>query len=100
MRRLVWRWGKEEDDWTVFGFTHVHFGSIPAAPFLELTKKAANKLRRHFCPETADQMDEGYVDPGFGGGKDDFIDTMIGEISEDDGQLYLETWPKLWEHCQ
>jgi hypothetical protein len=56
---------------------------------LELTENAANKLGRHFCPETADQVDEGYMDDGHGGGKDDVIDTMTGEISEDDGQLYL-----------
>jgi hypothetical protein len=77
MRRLLWRWGKGEDDWTVYGFTHVPFGDIPTAPFLELMKKAANKLGRHFCPKTAEQMDEGYVDDGFGGGKDKFIDTVI-----------------------
>jgi hypothetical protein len=66
-----------------------HFRDIPAAPFLELTKKAANKLGKHFCPKTADQMDEGYMDDGFGGGKDEFIYKMIGEITEEDGQLFF-----------
>jgi hypothetical protein len=89
MRRLVWRWGKEDDQWKVYGFTHIHFGDLPAAPFLELTKKKALELGRDICPKTANQMEEGYVDDGNGGGDDDFIDQMIGEITEVDGQLYF-----------
>ena len=34
MRRLVWRWGKEDDQLTVYGhgFSRVHFNDLPATP--------------------------------------------------------------------
>ena len=79
MRPLVRRWGEEEDQWTLYGFTRVHFGDLPAAPFLELTKKKANELGRPICPTIADQMKKGYVDVWNGGGTDKMIDKMIGE---------------------
>ena len=28
-RRLLWRWGQEEAEWTIYGFCKVHFGDVP-----------------------------------------------------------------------
>ena len=44
LRRLLCGWGKEDDQETVFCFTRVHFGDLPAAPFAELTKQKDNEL--------------------------------------------------------
>ena len=61
----------------------------PAAAFLELTKKKANELGRPICSATADQMEKGYVDDGNGGGSEEMVDRMIGEVTQVDGQLYF-----------
>ena len=87
-RRLVWRWGREDEDWQTYGFTKVHFGDLPAAPLLELIKKAAVKKGRNIDPEVADQMEKGYVDDGLGGGTRKIINRMVGNIEEVNGQLY------------
>ena len=87
-RRLVWRWGQQDQDWKTYGFTKVHFGDLPAAPLLELTKKAAVEEGRHIDPEVAEQMEKGYVDDGLGGGKREIIERMVGDVEEIDGQLH------------
>jgi hypothetical protein len=59
-----------------YGFRRVHFGDLPAAPFLELTKKKMTRWK-------------GYIDDGNGGGTDEMIDKIISEITEVYGQLYI-----------
>ena len=71
MMKLVWRWGKEDDQWTVFGFTMVHFSDLPAAPFRSSPRRKPMR----------DIDRAGYVDNGMGGIDEEKIDKTIGILN-------------------
>ena len=43
-RRVVWRWGDEEADWTVFGWLVVSFGDRPAAVLLFIVERITRSI--------------------------------------------------------
>ena len=58
LRLIVWRFGKLEEKWSVWGFDRVAFGDVPASVFLELVKELAGALGVEIDPETAKKIAE------------------------------------------
>ena len=82
LRLIVWRFGKLEEKWRVWGFDRVAFGDVPASVFLELVKELAGALGMEIDPETAKKIaEDGYVDDNLSGGTEEQVNKMIGEIS-------------------
>ena len=78
MRRLVWRYNKDED-WRIYGINRMHFGDRPAAAGLEVAKKKVAELGRNIDSQTADIIMRGYVDNGLGGGEEYVVKKLVGE---------------------
>ena len=87
MRRLLWRWGKQDDEWSIFVLKDVHFGDRPAAMCLEIVKGIARDEGKAICEDTSKVMEKGsYVDDSIAGGKKEFIDKMIGKVTVQDNK--------------
>ena len=68
MRRLVWRWGCQDKEWTTYGITRMHFGDKVAMCGLDVAIRRVATAGRHLDPEASDMIKQGYVDDGLGGG--------------------------------
>ena len=44
-RRLLWRWGQEEAEWTIYGFCKVNFGDVPAAARIWLSRMVMRSIQ-------------------------------------------------------
>ena len=56
VRRVVWRYGKTQEDWKHFGYATVSFGDKPAGVFLEIViNQAADKFQK-IDPQAANKM--------------------------------------------
>ena len=87
MRRLVWRWGKKEDEWTTYGFTRMAFGDKPAACGLEVALAKVIAQGRSIDEAIASIMELGkYVDDASGGGENETVDKMVGKVTLQDGK--------------
>ena len=83
LRRLIWRFCKE-DDWQDFGFVVVAFGDRPAANFLELGKALAADAGGHIDPSAAKKIKmDSYVDDHVTGGSFADVQRMVGERMDD-----------------
>ena len=81
VRRIVWRWGKNEADWEIYGYNVVTFGDQAAGLVLELVKGLAADLGHEIDPEASKQIrDHTYVDDGAGGGSREQVDRFKGEL--------------------
>ena len=56
MRRLVWRWGRKQEDFTTYGFLRMHFGDRPAMCALEVAKRRLADLGQDLNPEVAEMI--------------------------------------------
>ena len=90
LRRFVWRWD-ENSPWIVYGIARVHFGDVPAACFLEISKKKTAELGKDIDEVAAKKIiEDTYVDDGFTGGNAETVKRIVGEKGEDgkyDGTL-------------
>ena len=90
LRRFVWRWD-ENSPWVVYGIDRVHFGDVPAACFLEISKKKTAELGKDIDEVAARKLiEDTYVDDGFTGGNAETVKRIVGEKGEDgkyDGTL-------------
>ena len=87
MRRLLWRWGVEEDEWSTFGFLVMAFGDRVGTCGLEVAKQKVAKVGAVIDERVALMVEKGYVDDGCGGGDKEFVDYLIGEQTNVDGSL-------------
>lgn len=90
-RRLVWRWGKEDQDWSTYAFVRMHFGDVPAAAGLQVAKELVAQEGRKIDEDTANKMEKGgYVDDQVVGGSKDECAKMRGECTVKDGEYYYD----------
>ena len=89
LRLLLWRWGREEKDWEVFGFCTMAFGDRPAMAILEEGKERAVEEGGHLDLLASKAISEdSYCDDGLTGGSAEEVSRMIGDCSkEEDGTL-------------
>ena len=99
MRRLLWRWGVTTKPWSVYVLRYVHFGDRPAGMCLEIVKDLAREAGKDICPETAVVMEKGsYVDDSIAGGSEEFIDKLVGEVTEkNDKYSYTGTVSQIYQ---
>ena len=83
LRRLVRRWGDDQDDWLTFGLTQMHFGDRCAMCNLEVAKAKVADLGQDINPEAVAMIKMTYVDDGAGGGSKETFDRLIGEETSD-----------------
>ena len=92
MRRLVWRWGCQDQEWKTYGITRMHFGDVVAMCGLDVSLKRVAEAGRKVDPEAAEMLAHGYVDDGLGGGDEATVDKLIGEETwEDEKPRYSGT---------
>ena len=89
LRLLLWRYGKAQEDWRVFGYIRVAFGDRPAMAILEVGKDMAAELGKSIDPQAASIISEdSYCDDGLGGGSEEDVTRMMGECTvKEDGTL-------------
>ena len=99
MRRLLWRWGDTSKPWGVYVIKYVHFEDRPAGMCLEIVKVLAREAGKEICPETATVMVKGsYVDDSIAGGSEEFVDKLIGEVTEKDNKYsYTDTVAQIYQ---
>ena len=86
MRRLVWRWGDVNQNWTVFGINAMHFGDRCATTGLKVALNKVAEAGSHIDPAAAEMIKQGYVDDGIGGGSKEDVDRLIGEETWREGK--------------
>ena len=72
VRRVSWRDGQVGTPWKIFGFAAVSMGDMPAANFMELTKKGTAQMLKQIDKVAADKITkDSFVDDiPTGGNKD------------------------------
>ena len=89
LRRLVWRWGKLQEEFQIYALSRVHFGDRPAGLALQLAKDYARKEGHAICPETAKALGKGsYVDDSVAGGSAEFVERLRGIATCTDGVFH------------
>ena len=88
VRRVVWRYGKTDEKWRIFGYTTVSFGDKPAGAFLDIViNKVASKFK-DIDPRTARKIiDDRYVDDIVTGGSPDEVQKMMGSCVSSDNKF-------------
>jgi hypothetical protein len=80
LRRVVWRYGKTEDEWRHFGFATVSFGDKPAGVFLDIVINQTAKKFEKIDPVVAQKIqDDRYVDDLATGGSLVEVQRIVGE---------------------
>ena len=81
VRRIVWRWGKTDEPWEIYGYEVVTFGDQVAGLVLELVKGLAAELGQSIDTEACQQIkNKTYVDDGAGGGSRQQVDRFRGKM--------------------
>ena len=79
-RRVVWRYGKTDEDWRHFGYATVSFGDKPAGVYLEIVIQQAAEKFRSIDPQTANKIiNDRYVDDITTGGSPSEVNKMAGK---------------------
>ena len=79
-RRVVWRYGRSDENWRHFGYATVSFGDKPAGVYLDIViNQAADRF--HFIdPEAAEKIkNDRYVDDIATGGSPSQVKKMAGK---------------------
>ena len=80
IRRVVWRYGVQEDDWRVFAFQTVSFGDRPASVLLEIAIKQTAQRFGTLDPEAAHKItNDRYVDDFASGGTVQQVERFVGK---------------------
>ena len=80
VRRVVWRYGRTNEKWRVFGFRTVSFGDKPAGVFLDIVIKRVARMHNDVDPQAARKIAEDrYVDDITTGGSEKEVSKMIGD---------------------
>jgi hypothetical protein len=80
VRRVVWRYGRTDEKWRVFGFRTISFGDKPAGVFLDIVIKRVARMHNDIDPEAARKIaDDRYVDDITTGGSEKEVSKMIGD---------------------
>jgi hypothetical protein len=91
LRRVVWRFGIQDNDWRVFAFCTVSFGDRPAAALLEIAIKRVAELNEEIDPAAASRiLNDRYVDDFATGGSPLEVARFVGNECEEfqcDGTL-------------
>ena len=91
LRRVVWRFGNQNNDWRVFAFCTVSFGDKPAAALLEIAIKRVAELNKEIDPAAASRiLNDRYVDDFATGGSPLEVARFVGNECEEfqcDGTL-------------
>ena len=94
VRRVVWRWGNKDAEWTDYAWAVMTFGDTLASLILELVKKIGADLGRDIDEEAVEVLLEStYVDDTLGGGTTEMVERFMGD-RQDDG-TYTGTLPKI-----
>ena len=82
LRRFVWRFS-EDEPWQDYAIDRVHFGDVPAACLLEISKKKVAIEGEDIDPEASTKIvKDSYVDDGLTGGKKETVERMVGVNTE------------------
>ena len=88
LRRVVWRYGKTEDEWRHFGFATVSFGDKPAGVFLDIVINRTAKMFENIDPIVAQKIqDDRYVDDVATGGSPMEVQRIVGERVNPDNKF-------------
>ncbi len=81
MRLMVWRDGKQAEDWHVYGWKVVAFGDWPSTCTLEISKGLTAQAGKDIDKVAAVAISEDtYVDDGATGGDEEMAMRMIGYV--------------------
>ena len=80
LRRFVWRLDGE-NKWQIYAIDRMHFGDRCAAIGLDVAKKMVAEAGRHIDSKAVDMVKRDYVDDGFGGGTEDDVRRIMGEVT-------------------
>ena len=64
----------------MFAIDQMHFGDRPAAIGLDVAKRLVAEHCRHIDSEAVDMIRRDYVDDGFGGGTNEDVQRLMGEV--------------------
>ena len=93
-RRLIWRFGKKDEDFIIFGFNVVTYGDRPASTILEVVKRVMEELGVEIDEETARLMGEAsYVDDCMIGFEEiEKLTKFLGKVTKsEDGTKFAYT---------
>ena len=93
-RRFIWRFGKTEEDFIIFGFNVVTYGDRPASTILEVVKRLMSELGMDIDVETAVLMGKAsYVDDCMVGFEErEKLIKYVGEVTKsEDGTKFSYT---------
>ena len=94
LRRFVWRFS-EQKEWQDFAIDRVHFGDVPAACQLEVSKMKVANLGRDIDNQAVDKIiADTYVDDGVSGGSPAEVKRMVG-VRGPDGKHHGGTISKI-----
>ena len=80
VRRVVWRYGKSDEEWRHFGYNTVSFGDKPAGVFLNIVINQAAEKFKEIDPLVAQKIiNYRYVDDIATGGSPEEVRKMAGE---------------------
>ena len=79
LRRFVWRLDGD-GVWKVYAINRMHFGDRCAAVGLDVAKKLVAEAGRHIDSKAVDMVLRDYVDDGFGGGTEQDVERIMGEV--------------------
>ena len=92
VRRVVWRFGKTEEEWKHFGFNTVSFGDKPAGAYLDIVINETAERWKDIDPVASSKiMNDRYVDDIATGGSPSEVRRMAGELINSDSKTNFET---------
>ena len=71
----------------MFGIDRMHFGDPPAAIGLEVAKNLVAESGRDIDFAAVVMIKRDYVDDWLGGGSEEDVDRLMGEVEDEDGNI-------------
>ena len=84
VRRIVWRYGRKNEEWKTFAFVAVSMGDRPAATLLDICVKLCLTMFRDIDPVAADRVkQDNFADDVVTGGNEEEVRRFKGNEDED-----------------
>ena len=88
LRRVVWRYGKVDEEWRHFGYATVSFGDKPAGVYLDIVINKATDMFQSVDPAAAAKIkNDRYVDDIATGGSPNEVEKMAGKCQDNENKF-------------